>query len=122
MTKINTPKSFDKGQIPAELLGQIEPYIDYTNQNFSQIIQALSNGISFPDNIRCTIKTISVKHLVDTRLNLGVKNVVGVLVLNATAPIRSYTVTQVEGLFSFVFRFDEVIPIASKSIVDLPGP
>lgn len=120
MTKLNVPKSFDKGQIPAKLLADIEPYLDFTNQNFNQILSALESGLTFGDNIQSTLKTIEVKHLVTTQLNLGLKSVAGVIVLNSDVQIRSFTITQANGLYSFTFRFDEAVTISAKSIAPDP--
>ncbi len=121
MAKINVPKSFDKGQIPGQILSQLEPFIDYVNQNFQQTISALVNSLTFADNVKCITKTLTAKHLTPIQVNLGSASVYGFLVLNATAPLRSYSYTQSEGLFNFTFRFDEPITISSKSITASSG-
>lgn len=121
MAKINVPKSFDKGQIDSDLLGKLEPFIDYVNQNFEQTTSALNNSLSFADNIKCISKTLQAKHLTPVQVNLGSANVVGFLILNSTAPLRSYSYTQTAGLYSFTFRFDEPITISSKSITIASG-
>lgn len=122
MAQINTPKAFDKSNLDSEILSKIEPFIEYTNQNFDQLIRALFNQITFGENIRGKFTQITVKHAQPITLDIR-EGVSGVLPYRVSGDaVKAYTLTtDLQGRPTVTFYFHGPIPIQTRTITVSSG-
>lgn len=119
MANINTPKSFEKSLLQGELLKQIEPFVDYVNQNFDQLIRALFNQLTFGENVRGQFSTVSAKHGVPITIDVT-EGVGGIMPFRVSGgSLRSYYLTTGKnGAPTVTFFFDDAIPVQTRTVVE----
>ncbi len=115
MAVINTPKSFDKAQIDSEILGKIETFVDYVNQQFDQLTRALQNQLSFPENFKCKVLSIQAYNNKELSLNETAQQIVPLACMGDS--IRQYSATVSNtGTQKITFKFGNAIPVRTRSV------
>lgn len=115
MAVINTPKSFDKAQIDAAILGKIETFVDYVNQQFDQLTRALQNQLSFADNFKCKVVTLRAYNNKELSLNETAQQIIPLAVLGDSIRQFSATVSN-SGTQKITFKFGNAIPVRTRSV------
>ncbi len=114
MAIINTPKSFDKAQIDSAILGKIEPFVDYINQQFDQITRALQNQLTFADNFKAKVVIVSAVNNQELSLNETASQIIPLSVLGDS--IRQYSATvSNSGVQKITFKFGNAVPIRVRN-------
>jgi hypothetical protein len=117
MATLNLPKGFEKSLLPNDLRKGLEPFIDYVNQNVDQIVRAFINQLTFSDNFRGRVSNIQAYSNTPITLELQNTAATGVIILTATAKVRSYNLTQLStGGSQITIVFDEAKPIKTRSV------
>ncbi len=123
MAALNTPKAFDKALIPSSIREDIGPFADYVNATFDSLIRALSNQLTFTDNIQGNIQSVTAMGNVPLQIDTKGITPTGIFVLKSTVGIRSYSsVTLPTGFTQLLFRFDEVKPARTRSVDATDAP
>lgn len=118
MANLNQPKGFDKAQIDGKLLTQLEPFVDYVNSNFDQIIRGFFNQLTLAENVNGKVLSLSLRHREPSTFTPS-KPVTGVIPLlcQAGSAIRSFSFTvNQNGSITLTVIFDNPIPISVRSI------
>lgn len=115
MAALNTPKAFDKALIPSSIREDIDPFVDYINQNFDQIIRAFSNQVTFEENFRGRAITVSAMNNTPISLDTLGQRPVNIFVSSAVG-VRStkFSVTST-GTTQLTITFDDPIPIKTRA-------
>lgn len=72
--KLNITRIFDTAKAFATKSGQeLQDFVSYTAEAFTQIIAALRNGLTFEDNINCLVSQPTVMHDVTSVINTNGK-------------------------------------------------
>src|SRR3954469_1335808 len=93
--KLSIPKLLDTSRLLTTQAGQqLEELVTYVSVTFSQIIQALRNGLTYADNFDCLIQTVSLSHNTPQVINRGTatKTITGVVptqVVSSTTCVTS---------------------------------
>jgi hypothetical protein len=117
VAKLNAPKGFDKSRVDGELLKKLEPFIDFCNQNFDQLLSGFAGQITLGDNLAGKIVSISAQHNTPITIQNPGKAVSLILPLFSKGQaIRSIAYNQnSSGSIDLTLRFDGAIPVATKS-------
>ena len=115
MAIINTPKSFDKAQIDADTLGKIEEFVDYVNQQFDQLTRALQNQLSFADNFKSKVITVSAFNNKELSLNETAQQILPLAVMGDSIRQFSDTVSN-SGTQKITFKFGNAIQVRTRSV------
>lgn len=118
MAKITAPKAFDKQSLDPKILEQIDPFIEYVNQNFDQLIRALFNQITLTENFRGRLVTVSAWHRREVLIESQGQGILAALPLKSEpSGLKSYvTTSDTGGRLSFTPAFDAAIPIKTRSV------
>lgn len=122
MAQINTPKAFDKSLIDPDVLDKLGPFIEYTNQNFDQLIRAFFNQITFGDNVRGKFVTVTTKHStpITIDVNQGISAVFPYRVSGDALKYFTLT-TDRTGQPRFTPYFAGPVPVQTRSFVAASG-
>lgn len=122
MAFINTPKSFSKESLPsAKTAKDIEPFIDYVNQNFDQIQRALINQLTISENLKGQVVTVQAKHNQAVAVNTAAPVRYG-FVLAADDGVTSFKFSNLSnGQLTCTFHFESPIPVQAKRQVNSTG-
>lgn len=96
--KLNSPKLFDITTIDAELASKIGPLISFINSNNEEIVRALRNQLTFADNLKGQLLTLTCTHgnpVIAGNMAKGVQ-VLGVIplrVIDSTDSLTSHNFT-----------------------------
>lgn len=115
MAVINTPKSFDKAQIDASVLSKIEQFVDYVNQQFDQQTRALQNQLTFAENFKAKVITVSAYNNKELSLNESATTIIPLSVLGDSIRQFSATVSNA-GVQKVTFKFGNAVPIRTRSV------
>lgn len=118
MANINTPKGFEKQLLQPDIISKLDPFIEYVNQNFDQLIRAFFNQITLGENFRGKFISISAKHNTPITLDVlqGISAVWPYRV--ADGSLKSFILsTDNRGRPTVTFFFDDALPITTRSIV-----
>lgn len=115
MAIINTPKSFDKAQIDAATLGKIEEFVDYVNQQFDQLTRALQSQLTFTENFRSKIVTVSAYNNRQISLNEKSSYIIPLSVSGDSVKQYLASVSNA-GIQNLTFKFGEPIPVKTRSV------
>jgi len=117
LAKLNAPKGFDKSRLDGELLKKIEPFIDYVNQNFDQVLSAFASQISFGDNFSGKLIKLTAKHNTPITVANPTKAVSSLIPLFSHGfPVKSAQYSQnTDGSVEITLRFDGAVPIQTKN-------
>jgi hypothetical protein len=95
--KITLPRIFDSSRMLATEAGkQVSELIDFCQQAFEQLIKLTRNNITFEDNIKCQVVTVTLRHNEQT-------------VLASTSRIKGIIPTRVFGnaLASYTWSYND---------------
>lgn len=115
MALINTPKSFDKSQIDGAVLSKIEQFVDYVNQQFDQLTRALQSQLTFAENFRAKVITVSAFHNRELSLNDKASAIIPLSVLGDSVLSYSATVSN-SGVQKITFKFGNALDIRTRSV------
>jgi hypothetical protein len=123
LAKLNNPKGFDKSQLDGEILQKLDPFIDFVNQNTDQFTRALTNQLTFADNLLGSVVTVSAKHRTPIVVPAAAKAVSAIIPLRCSGgSIRSFTYTfNTNGSVNLTFIFDDFVPIQTKNATVASG-
>ena len=114
---MNVPKAFEKSLLSAQVKDGLEPFIDYVNQSFDQIIRAFLNQITLAENVRGKQLSISAKHRQFVQIDTDKQRPSGIIILNTSSPIRSWSWTSLSSGFTQIsFAFDEPVPLLTREL------
>jgi len=122
MAFINTPKSFSKEALPSSKLAtEMQPFIDYVNQNVDQIQRALINQLTFSENIKGEVVTLQMKH--NQAIAVTPKaSVASAFVIGSSDEVASIRFFQTNtGALSISVRFASAIPIQARFQTNTTG-
>lgn len=122
MAIINTPKSFSKEALgSSKTAKEIEPFVDYVNQNFDQLQRALINQLTISENLKGQVLSVKAKH--NQRIDVRANGVVRYgFVLNSSVPVKSFFLNQDNtGNIHITVKFDTPIPISAQSQTNTTG-
>lgn len=115
MALINTPKSFDKAQMDSATLTKIETFVDYVNQQFDQVTRALQNQLTFAENFKASVITLSAYHNKELSLSATAAGIIPLSVLGDS--IQSYYANVSNaGTQKITFRFGNPVSIRTRSV------
>jgi hypothetical protein len=117
MAKLNAPQGYDKSQLDGETLNKLQTFIDFVNQNNDQFTRALTNQLTFSDNLLGTVVTVSAMHRKPIVVPAAQKSISAVIPLRcAGGSIRSFTYDfNTDGSANLTFVFDDFVPIQTKN-------
>jgi hypothetical protein len=114
MTKIRVSSIFDVAQVAAtKAYKELSTFVDYVNSLSDPVVQALTNGISFRDNLDCTELNINMPHDTPTA------------VANKRVPIAVYLARQVPStpmVTAFSWSIDNDGALSLRVKYDTPPP
>lgn len=123
MVALNTPKAFDKALLSADIKKSIDPFVDFCNQNFDQIIRGLTKQITFGENFKGSFLNIQAMNNQPVSIEAGESAPLGIIVIKADVGISSFTYTTLStGLTQITFKFDEARAVKSRSANDTAAP
>lgn len=118
MAQLNAPKAFDTQTIDPKVLKTIQTLVEFINQNFDQLIRAFSNQLTFADNFKATIITVSAKHNTATVIEKpkdGISSIIPLKVADDGLRAFKYSADSA-GRISATFQFMNPIPIKARSV------
>ncbi len=115
MALINTPKSFDKAQIDSTILTKIEEFVDYVNQQVDQLTRALQNQLTFSENFKAKVLTISAYHNRQFNVSESAAIIMPLSVLGDSIVSYSSVVSNA-GVQSVTFKFGNAVPVRTRTV------
>lgn len=109
--KLNSPKLFDITTIETEIAGKVSNLISFINSSNEEIVRALRNQLTFGDNFKGKVLTLSCVHGIATvagglAKGIQVLGVIPLRVLDATDSLTSHNFTFTSaGEFQFTAYF-----------------
>lgn len=95
MAKINITRIFDTARALGTKPGQeLNDFVSYTAEAFSQIIAAMRNALTFADNFNCIVVEPEVLHAQAQVLNVNGKSPTDILLTRTfsfTNPVQNFT-------------------------------
>lgn len=93
---------------------ELADFITYMSDFAEQVIRALSNGITFGDNVNAKVVKASLRHNVEQVLNTDGKSPIGII------PIRTHSSTT--GIDQFSWYFNSTgLPVVKVALVGSPS-
>lgn len=88
--KPSIPRLFDAARLLATQAGQqMAELIQFCQFAFEQLIRALQNNLSFEDNFRCQVLTLTLRHQVTTKVALN-GTATGIIVTRVFPTTKSF--------------------------------
>lgn len=99
MGAVNITRIFDTAKAKATKSGQeLLDFVVYTSEALSQIIAAVRNNLSFPDNFNCIISEVDLKHNTEQQINTNGKKPTDIIIT------RTFSLTNVNTGFGWQFN------------------
>ena len=62
--RLSAVKLFEVSNLPPDLRGKIQPLVSFINENFDQVIRALTKQLNLADNLAATVVEVKLTHAV----------------------------------------------------------
>ncbi len=123
MATLNLPKAFEASLLPSKVTEDLDPLLDWLNQNFDQIIRALAGQITLGENLRGRFISIQATSDIPITIDIGQTKPIGILILKSDTKVRSYSFSSLNtGVSSITFKFDEPKPLKTRSANFINSP
>lgn len=123
MAKINAPKAFEKATLDPKVLSGIDEFVSYVNQNFDQYTRALLSQLTFGDNFKCQLRSVSAYHNQAIALEPSQPiSSIQVLKVGSNDAVKEFYYTQTTGsAVSLRIMFANPIPVSTRSQITASG-
>jgi hypothetical protein len=106
MAKLSITRFFEISRFLATEAGkQLSDFLIFASDFFEQVLRALRNGLTFADNMNCTVLNVTLQHEVPQVINSGGKT--PFLILNRTIS----TSTTITGLVSYMDNNNQLVVV-----------
>jgi len=62
--RLSAVKLFEVSQLSPDIRGKIQPLVSFINENFDQVIRALTNKLNLSDNLASLVLEVKLSHAV----------------------------------------------------------